>query len=238
MVANPTVLTVGNIATQNAGSAKPTLYYQVGGATLNLAFATQLAAAGQLDRINATDLPNAYNDVYGKGEWEKDHVGSPTRQDRLTSVLVPLGDGDPVGDRVIAMIYSAAPELTANGLSDAAAAVQYRSLYAAALGRIAAWNSARAKAPIVGLRITMLSTGTNAGAAKGPALNATAAGLIVETVIACVKAKPALAGLTILVNNSDALGGAERLAFDTVAKARKATNPAVVLAREGFDVPY
>jgi hypothetical protein len=238
VVANPTVLTSGNIATQNAGSAKPTLYYQLGGATLNLAFATQLGAAGQLDGINTVDLPKAYNAVYGAGEWEKDNVAVPTRQDRLTSVLVPLGDGDPVGDRVVAMIYSAAPELTATGLSDPAAAAQYRSLYATALGHIATWNTAHPKAPIVGLRVTMLSTGTNAGSARGPALNATAAGLIVDTAIGCVRASPALAGLTILVNNSDALGGAERLAFDLAAKAHKATNAGVVLAREGFDVPY
>jgi hypothetical protein len=242
VVANSTVMPTGLIATQNAGSAKVGLYYQIGGLGLNLQFANQLVLAGQLDHINTNVLPNAYDAAYGAaGQWATDHAAKPTRQDRLTSVLIALQDGDPIGDRVVAMIYSAAPELGATLLSNATDAAQYTAIYMDALARIADWNTNHPKATIEGFRITMLSTGINSGLDKGPALDTlkeTIAGLIVDAVVASMKAKPALAGLTILVNNSDATDGAERLAFDAAAKAAKLTNSGVVLAREGFDIPY
>lgn len=242
VTANSTVLATGNIATQNAGSAKVGLYYRVDGGGVNSFFQADLAQAGQLDTINTTTLPGAYDSVYGTGQWAIDSVATPTRQDRLTSLLIPLADGDPVGDRVVAMIYTAAPELDSSGLANASTATVYKSLYTTAMQSIANWNVQHPAAHIVGLRVVLVSTGINSGLNAGPALDAlraAAAALAVDAIVAAVSADAGaqLSDFTVLVNNDDATGGDVRNAFDAAARALFAKDPTVALAREGFDVP-
>ncbi len=226
VVANPTVAP-GYVATQNAGSAKPRLYYEIGGLGVNGTFSTQLTAAGQLASAQAA-ITTAYDAEYGAGSFAADGAANPTRQDRLTSFLIPLSPAAPVEDRIVAMVYSAAPELGGTIVDTAA----YQQIYADALDAIAAWNT---KHPTIeNFRVVMLGTGINAGT-PSPALNQQAAGLIVDAVIAALKAKPSLQTLNILVNTNDTVGGGatERDAFTAAAKAKGVTP-----TRAGFDIAW
>ena len=221
----------GGLATQNAGSNLATIYYRFGGAPINGEFATQLAAAGQLAQANA-DLATAYDAHFGAGAHAADSTASPPRQDRLTSLLVPLSPATPpVGDSVYAVLYSVGPQLGAKGIEDEDG---YRQIYADAFAAVADWN---AQYPAIdNVRLTLLSTGAFAGTSGGPALRAQAAGLVIDAAVAALKAHPLLATLRFLVNTNDAAaraaGGAERTAFDTAARDRKITT-----FRQGFDVP-
>lgn len=226
VVANPTVA-AGYVATQNAGSAKPGLFYEIGGLGVNGIFTTQLTAAGQLASAQAA-ITTAYDAEFGTGSFAADGAANPTRQDRLTSFLIPLSPAAPVEDRIVAMVYSAAPELSGTIVDTGA----YQQIYADALDAIAAWN---AKHPTIeNFRVVMLGTGINAGT-PSPALNQQAAGLIVDAVIAALKAKPSLQTLNILVNTNDTVGGGatERDAFTAAAKAKGVTP-----TRAGFDIAW
>lgn len=217
----------GGLATQNAGSNLASIYYRFGGAPINGAFAAQLAAAGQLQQADA-DLATAYDARYGAGSHQADSTASPPRQDRLTTLLVPLSNGTPpVGDTVYAVLYSVGPQLGATGIDDPDG---YRQIYADAFAEIADWNTRHPA--IENVRLTLLSTGAFAGGSGGPALRAQAAGLVIDAAVAAVQANPTLATLQFLVNTNDAAGGVERIAFDTAARTRGITPTA-----QGFDVP-
>ena len=233
-VVENTALGKGLLVTQNAGSAKPTIYYKVDGGGLNAIFKGVLSAAGQLAAADIA-VANAYDAKYGHGQFTVDSAASPTRQDRLTSFLVPLSVAGPIGDQVLGMVYSAAPDLGPAGLTDT---VGYGKIYLDALTEISTWNAAHPKTPVVYFRITMLATSTNAGANAGAALNQKVAGIIVDAVAAALSvdaklAKPVLQGLVVLVNNNEKAGSAERIAFDAAATSKNAA-----LAKDGFDLTF
>ncbi len=237
-VLDNTTLGPGLLVSQNAGSAKTGIYYMVDdGGTGNIGGLNQIfegLVAGQSPPVNQT-IAGAYDAKWGSGSYATDSAANPTRQDRLTSFLVPLSvvPGS-IGDNVLGMMYSAAPDLSATGLTDPKT---YGDVYSDALAEIAAWNSKHPKAPIVYFRVTMLSTSINAGAFAGAALNQSVAEIIIQRVVDALAADAALAtpvlqNLVILINNSDKRGSVERTAFDAAAAKVKG----VVRAKDGFDV--
>ncbi len=212
----------GGLATQNAGSNLTSIYYQFGGEHLNGEFATQLAAAGQLQQANTDLAITIYDAHYGAGAYAADSTASPPPRDKLTSLLVPLSNGTPpVGDWVYAVLYSVGPQLGATGIDDPDG---YRQIYADAFAAVADWNTRRTA--IENVRLTLLSTGAFAGTSGGPALLAQAAGLVIDAAAAALQADPLLATLTFLVHTDDGT------AFDTAARARNVTTTG-----QGFDVP-
>jgi hypothetical protein len=212
VLAESTVLLQGLVATQNAGSTNPGIYYQVGGAGRNGDFADGLghiatAAANQA-------LVAAYDARYGAGSWQADQ--NTARQDRLTSFYIPLPrplparddtdpDAPPVGDRIAGMVYSVGPVITGGKIADRD---QYRDIYGDALSAVAAVN-AQSTTPadrIEGLRLTMLSTGIYSKGlsdAAATALARDAASLILDALVQAA-AGPLGAHMpgTILVNTA------------------------------------
>jgi hypothetical protein len=193
---------------------------------VNGLFTTQLTLAGQLTTVQQAVVA-AYNARFN-GEYSADAGDgtTATRQDRLTSFLIPVtSPANPIEDRIVAMVYSASPVLGST-ITDTNT---YKQIYRDALDAIAQWN---AKHPTIeNLRVTMLGTGINA-TTPSAALNAQAAGLIIDAVLEALSAQPLLATLTILVNTNDVTGGAERAAF-TAAATGKGVTPTV----DGFDLP-
>ena len=235
VTADPTVAGGGGsglVATQNAGSAKSGIYYQLGGTGVNGVFTDRFTKAGLLATVQS-DLGVAYDKHYGTGTFAADAKDDPTtkapRQDRLTSLLIPYNPAPPIDGNVIAMVYSAAPLLGPGGITDKAA---YKQIYTDALDAIATWNADPFGTPFEFLRITMLSTGTNAGSAAGATLFETSAAMIVEAVNDALKAHTNLASLIVLVNSNSATGDNERKAFDKAAAAKGVTSTLT-----GFDLP-
>lgn len=227
-VLDDSAVSPGPLVTQDAGSNDAGLYYRIDGGGLNGIFADLLDKADQRAGANA-DLVTAYDARWGAGAYAADSAGSPPRQDRLTSFLVLLANGvPPIGESVYGVLYSVGPHLRDKGIEDTDA---YKKIYTDGLAAIAEWN--RTNTPFVNLRLALLSTGIYGGDSRGPALNAQAAGLIVDAVVAAMKTMPELAALTLLVNTNDtpAKDGDERIAFETVARARS-----IPTTRQGFDV--
>ena len=179
----------GLVATQNAGSSNPGLYYRVGGGGRNGDFEAGFGPA-LCQSINAA-LVTLYDQRFGQGSWEADKDSA--RQDRLTSFYVPVPrplplprPGPPVvpiGDRIAAMVYSVGPVIDGGVIADRD---QYRGIYAAALDSVAAANRDAVPAQrIDALRLTMLSTGIYSqglSAAQAAALARDAATLILEAI--------------------------------------------------------
>ncbi len=219
----------GSLATQNAGSTNPGIYYQVDGGFLNGAFKSKLTQAGQIQAVNKA-LKTAYDTKYGAGSFAADAAASSPRQDRLTSLIIPLTPGaPPVGNHVYAMVYSVGPMLGASGITDTQG---YKQIYLDALTGIAAWNKQHPPAAIQNFRITMLSTNAYAGTGNKETLRQQAAGLIIDAVKEAMQADSSLQSLQILINTNDSQASSERDAFDAAAKS-KGLNP----IGEGFDVP-
>jgi hypothetical protein len=222
-------LVSGKIASQNAGSISPSMYYRVTGGGMNALFADPLMASGQLDDVNA-ELRRRYDACYGSGSWAKDAKGHPPRSDRLTTLLVELtGDGVHVGRDIAAMAYSVGPILGRAGIVDDAG---YQQIYFDAMQAIDAWNQTTSD-PIVGLRTTMVSCGIYATTVddKDALFNGAAAN-IVTGIARAVSAYPALDGFSILVNTNDkASPPRERPAFTAAAKAL-----GITVTADGFSV--
>lgn len=194
----------GPIASQNAGSSNPGLYYTVGGGGVNGLFARALRPThpgghDELARVNA-DLTARYDGRYGAGAWQADRFSG--RTDRLTSVCVPLQhDNTRVHPAVAAMVYSVGPVIQGPPAGAPAGAPLignadvYRAIYADALASIASSGLAVAR-----FRVSMVSTGIYAQAlqtlAEKQQLFAEAAGLIISA-FAQADAVPA----TVLINN-------------------------------------
>ncbi|MBL8347607.1 MAG: hypothetical protein JNN03_19380 [Rubrivivax sp.] len=209
VLAESTVLAHGLVATQNAGSSNPGIYYQVGGAGRNGDFAEGLGT-GATDTVNRA-LAAAYDARYGKGSWQADQ--STAREDRLTSFYIPIprplparpavgGKPPPVGDRIAGMVYSVGPVIHRGKIGDRD---QYRQIYVDALLAVAAVNAqaAAGAARIEGLRLTMLSTGLySAGLPPADAakLASDAADLILEALEQAAKTDGAHVPGTILIN--------------------------------------
>ncbi len=219
-------LTQDSVASQNAGSSNAGIYYQVGGGFLNGIFATDLKKAGQLTTVNQA-LQAAYNARYGSGSFATDSSAASPRQDRLTSLIVPVSEGTPIGDNVYAMVYSVGPQLGLHGIVDRNA---YKQIYLDALNEISKWNKANPKAVIKNFRITMVSTNAYGNGSK--ALRFDSATLILEAVKDAAKSNPSLTGITILINSNYRVDPpAEPEAFDAAAKAAGANGNSA-----GFDL--
>lgn len=213
----------GTLVSQNAGALQAPIYYQVGGGTLNQAFRDALATAGVLSGVN-TDLATAYDAKYGAGAFAADSAHPPSPP-RLTSLLVAVDNSNPpIGSDVVGMVYSVGPVLSSAGITDPAG---YTAIYADAFAAIDAWNTDTTKTPIAAFRVTLLSTGAYAGGAAGPALDATAAGLVLDAAVAAFAAHPSLANLTLVCDPSHAA------AFTTAAAAHGVTATAA-----GFDLAH
>ena len=209
-------LVTGKMASQNAGSIDAGMYYRVDGSGMNGLFWAPLKASGQLDDVNAM-LRQGYDSCYGTDAWDKDSVGHPPRDDRLTTLLIELAaDGVNVGKDVVAMAYSVGPVLGHNGIVDDAG---YQQIYFDAMQSIDAWNQ-EAIEPIVALRTTMVSCGIYARLVDDKdGLFQRAATNIVAGIASAVNAYPALDGFTVLVNSNDAASPPrERPAFTAAAK--------------------
>lgn len=215
-----------SVASQNAGSSNAGIYYQVGGGFLNSVFATDLKKAGQLTSVNQA-LQAAYDAKYGSGSFAADSSAASPRQDRLTSLIVPVSEGSPIGDNVYAMVYSVGPQLGLHGIVDRNA---YKQIYVDALNEISRWNKANPKAVIKNFRITMVST--NAYGNGTTALRLDSATLILEAVKQSAKADPSLTGITMLINSNYTVDPPlEPEAFAAAAKAAGATGNSA-----GFDL--
>ena len=224
-VFDDSTVSAGTLVTQDAGSTDVGMYYEVDGGGVNGEFKKALVASGGLKDANDA-IATAYKGKYGAGEYDKDSK-SPTRQDRLTSFLIPVNPISPVGSTVLAMIYSAGPKLT-GPITDTAG---YKQIYADALAAIATWSVANTT-QVDNFRVTLLSTGIYGG----PAVMAQAAGLVIEAVIEALSAPQSpLSTLTILVNSNESAGGLERIAFTTAAAASPWN---VTASLQGFDVPF
>lgn len=216
-LANPANLE-GLIATQNAGSTNPGLYYRVdtsanGTGGLNAIFGDALSASGQLDQANQR-LADAYDLIYGESAHHDDSASPPSPLP-LTSLLVRLDADSAVADEVAAMVYSVGPVLGPNGIVDED---QYRQIYYDAYDAVAGYNYGRIK-PIVGLRIAMLSTGVYASRVNdADLLFKTAATNIIRGI-----AKGASdfgirsPGLTVLINTDTGATPNQRTAFSAAA---------------------
>lgn len=212
VLAESTVLLQGLVATQNAGSSNPGIYYRVGGGGRNGDFADGLGHSAT-DTVNQA-LAAAYDARFGAGSWQADQ--NTARQGRLTSFYIPIPrplpardatdpKAPPVGDLIAGMVYSVGPVITGGKIADRD---QYRGIYADALSSVAAVN-AQATTPaerIEGLRLTMLSTGIySAGlsAAAAAALARDAASLILDALVqAAASSQGAHMPGTILINTA------------------------------------
>lgn len=230
-----TSLGPSRIASQDAGSSNPGIFYQVGGGGLNGLFATALRSAGQLTAVNQ-DLVTAFDAKYGAGAWRKWNSGAGSGPPPLTSFLIPLTPGvAPIGSAVDGLMYSVGPVLGPAGITDEAG---YAAIYTDALNAIASANSAGG--PLDGLRITMLSTGIYAHSVTNPKkLYETSAKCIIEGVLAAARADNSLAGVMILINTQDNKPisgesvGKERYGFGSAAKS----GWGITVSHTGFDVP-
>jgi len=196
------LLVKGWVATQNAGSTNPGIYYQVGGSGRNGDFATGFGNA-LCSQVNKA-LVAAYDSRFGAGSWQADSDSG--RDDRLTSFYLPIPRPAPssVGQRIAGMVYSVGPVINAGVIADRA---QYRQIYADALDAVAAANHGAALADrIEALRLTMLSTGLYSHglpAAQATALARDAASLIVDALAAAAAgAHAADMPATILINTA------------------------------------
>jgi len=212
-----------SVATQDAGSTLPGIYYKVGGGTLNKVFADALTQSAQLTTVN-DKIAVAYDAKYGAGSYKTDSGKSSPRQDRLTSFVIPLAQESPVGDNVYAMVYSVGPQLTSLGIVDRDG---YKQIYLDALAGISKWNQDHPKAKIENFRVTMLST----GAFGSPAFMSDSAGLIVQAVKEAAKADASLTGITILVNSN------YPSALEPAAFGAAATAAGIKATTAGFDLP-
>jgi hypothetical protein len=186
----------GEIVTQNAGSSNYGIYYQVGGGGLNAVFASKLSPTGKLDRINK-ELIKKYEEKYGKGSYSRDSTTGV--QDKLTSFLIPVPGGqDGIGDRVNGMMYSVGPVLGHKGITDRSA---YSQIYSDAVREIMKANQSKGS-KIVGLRITLLSTGIYALSVDSTKdLYKDAAELIIRGILSGYKASGATSSFSILINS-------------------------------------
>ncbi len=228
VLSNSTV-SPGHLVSQDAGSNDSSMYYQISGGTLNQEFATELDAAGLKSNANK-DLIAQYNKKYNN---EYDQDAKSARQDRLTSFLVML-DSDSItgGSDVVAMMYSVGPKLGSKGIENE---LVYKQIYLDTFAAIDNYNRKALKVnfgPIKNFRVTLLSTNAYAGSSDPTKLNAQAAGLVVDAALASMTKYPSLKDLTILINSNETKGGAERVAFETVAK-----NRGVTPCDDGFDLP-
>ncbi len=221
------VVPTGKLASQNAGSTNPGIYYQVGGGGVNGLFASALGA-GATEVVNAA-LVAAYDERFGASAWQRDasgRGGSP-----LTSFFVPV---DPAhcaaaGSRIAAVLYSVGPQLGPQGITDE---VRYRDIYEDAFTAVARANATGAG--VAAARITMLSTGIYATRVEDPdLLFDTSAALIVDAIeVAAAKAGADFPS-TVLVNASiDPSGGGKEVdSFTNAARAR-----GLQVTSAGFDL--
>ncbi len=222
------VATTGKLASQDAGSSNPGIYYQVGGGGVNGLFADALGASET--KIVNTALVAAYDAKYGAGSWPRDSGGGANSP--LTSFFVPVdpANSTKVGSRVAGIVYSVGPVLGRQGITDKA---QYRSIYTDGFTAVADANAAGAG--VTAVRITMLSTGIYAQHVDDRTLLFdTSAALILDAVDAAAAASAAADFPdTVLVNaRIDANGkGKEVDAFTNAARAR-----GVPVTGAGFDL--
>lgn len=216
------------VASQDAGSRNPGIYYQVGGDALNGKFASDLTKAGQLPAVNQA-LVRAYDNQYGTGSWQKWNRGEGSGRPPLTSFLIALEPGvGPIGSDVVGLMYSVGPKLSPQGITDTS---RYRAIYTAAMTAIGSGGL------IDGLRITMLSTGIYADRVTDKKkLYVTAAESIIDGIVSAVADDPTLAGVMVLINTSDTDPvsdgqGKERYGFCQAAK-----NRGIKCNSAGFDV--
>lgn len=227
----------GYIATQNAGSINPGIYYQVGGRGVNGRFADRLSE--QLDRINA-DLTTGYDQVFGSGSWKTDSAYPPSDPPKLTSLVTLIDPAVQSSDKqsgVSAMVYSVGPILGIEGITDEAG---YKKIYSDAISGLSSYNDYAAKEdsdipPIAAIRITMLSCGYYADSvADKDLLFITAAKYIIESLKTAVQDRrnKSARGIKILINCNDDEGfGVERKAF-----ADAASKMGVKVDQTGFDI--
>lgn len=225
----------GPIASQDAGSTNPYIYYRVGGGGVNGRFAAALrpqvlGGPDELARVNAA-LAAAYDQKYGAGAHAADQAAG--RADRLTSLCVPLQHQNTrVAPEVAAMVYSVGPVLRgpAPGAPEDAPLISngdaYRAIYTDALEASSGLDVAR-------FRITMVSTGIYAGALRDVAdkrrLFAESAGLILS---AFERSGVPLPGM-VLVNNGR-VEGLPLIREGFTAAAQQ--NPACTMVTGGFDL--
>ena len=92
-------------------------------------------------------LQAAYDAKYGGGCFAADSSVASPRQDRLTSLMVPVSEGSPIGDNVYAMVYSVGPQLGLYGIVDRNA---YKQICVDALNELSRWNKSNPKAVTFG----------------------------------------------------------------------------------------
>ena len=185
----------GEIVTQNAGSSNFGIYYQVGGGGLNGIFESKLTPTGKLDQINK-ELIKRYEKKYGKGSYSRDLTAGV--QNKLTSFLIPVPNGQSgIGDNVTGMMYSVGPVLGHDGITNRSA---YSQIYTDSVQEIVDANQTNGS-KIVGMRITMLSTGIYAQLVDSTKeLYKDAAELIVRGIVNGYKISGATFPLRILIN--------------------------------------
>lgn len=220
----------GNIATQNAGSTNFGIYYQVGGGGLNGIFAQALTSSGQLKRVNQ-QLIERYNEKYGDGTYERD--SSKGVQNKLTSFLVPLTHDNTsgIGANVVGMMYSVGPVLGRDGITDRS---QYSQIYADAVTEVMNSNKLSDN-PIVGLRITMLSTGIYASSVDNvDDLFRDSAELIIRGIVEAYKNLGVGFPLDILINTNHDQTNKEVNGFTSAIRA--VSDLAITMNSGGFTI--
>jgi hypothetical protein len=186
----------GEIVTQNAGSSNFGIYYQVGGGGLNGVFESKLSPTGKLGQINK-ELIKRYEEKYGKGFYSKD--SSVGVQNKLTSFLIPVPNGQGgIGDKVMGMMYSVGPVLGHEGITNRLA---YSQIYSDSVQEIMKANQVNGST-IMGMRITMLSTGIYAQLVDSrKELYKDAAELIIRGIVSGYKISGATSPFKILINS-------------------------------------
>ena len=187
----------GEIVTQNAGSSNYGIYYQVGGGGLNGVFESKLTPTGKLDQIN-NELIKKYEEKYGKGSYSRDSTTGV--QNKLTSFLIPVPHGQSgIGDKVVGMIYSVGPVLGHEGIIKRST---YSQIYSDAVQEIISANQSDGS-KIVGMRITMLSTGIYAQLVDSEKdLYKNAAELTIRGILSGYQASGATSSFKVLINTN------------------------------------
>ena len=231
----------GPIASQNAGSSDPGLYYIVDGGGLNQQFHDAFGATqrAQVKRC----LEQAYDKRFGADAWAND--GKTARGDRLTSLYVPIPMPLPhdakIGTDVQAMVYSVGPHLHGSIVDRDT----FRQVYVDALEVLAqAQRDAGAGTAPMALRLTLLSTGIYGGVSADTAeerarlqtdLCRDVAALVLEAVSAAAGgAYAANLPTTLLINADQSAGTGTGKEFDAFKNAAAARG--IPCTTAGFDL--
>ena len=236
-------LVQGDIASLDAGSINPGIYYQIGGGGVNGLFARALGAT--LAASVNTSLQAAYDARFGAGAWQKaqDPSAPPPL---LTSFFIPLpanasSTGHSVGKSVAGIVYSVGPMLPTLKSLDPK---QYEQIYVDALAGVAEHNAAVAKggngSPVVALRLVMVSTGIYGpqppDGKEAEAVRCAVAGLILDAVCAVAKTAAAKDLPTTMLINCATVAGRKTPSYEIDAFTNAAEARGITVTSEGFEL--